>query len=111
MTPRLEVEKGQVEKGQASEEAKGSINLTLEPYSNIYSSMKTTIDLPESLLERSKIEAAKRRTTLKNLVIEGLEVVLAAGCSEEGGTEARERLRRGFRLGGKPLSREEAHAR
>lgn len=73
--------------------------------------MKTTIDLPDTLLERSKIEAAKRRTTLKNLVIEGLEGVLAAGGRGETATGALERLRRGYQFGGEHLSREEAHAR
>ena len=74
--------------------------------------MKTTIDLPENLLERSKIAAAKRRTTLKNLVIEGLQAVLGAGDEEQSmGPAALKRLHRGYRLGGKPLSREESHAR
>jgi hypothetical protein len=35
--------------------------------------MKTTIDLPESLLHRAKVAAAQRKTTLKELVIQGLE--------------------------------------
>ena len=73
--------------------------------------MKTTIDLPDALLEQSKIAAAKRRTTLKKLVIEGLETVLAADGEVSDSTAAVERLQRGYRLGGKPLSREEAHAR
>ncbi len=34
--------------------------------------MKTTIDLPEEILHRAKIVAAQRKTTLKDLVIEGL---------------------------------------
>jgi hypothetical protein len=38
--------------------------------------MKTTIDLPDAILERAKIAAVRRRTTIKNLVIEGLEAVL-----------------------------------
>ncbi len=38
--------------------------------------MKTTVDLPDSILERTKIAAARRRTTIKNLIIEGLETVL-----------------------------------
>jgi len=37
--------------------------------------MKTTIDLPEEVLTRAKILAAERRTTLKELVIEGLRLV------------------------------------
>jgi len=35
--------------------------------------MKTTIDLPDSLLRRAKRLAAERGTTLKTLMIEGLE--------------------------------------
>jgi hypothetical protein len=38
--------------------------------------VKTTINLPDSLLIRAKIAAARRRTTLGNLVIEGLERVM-----------------------------------
>ncbi len=38
--------------------------------------MKTTIDLPDTLLHQAKVTAARRRTTLKNLVVEGLELVM-----------------------------------
>lgn len=37
--------------------------------------MKTTIDLPENILHRAKIVAAQRKTTLKELVLQGLEFV------------------------------------
>lgn len=37
--------------------------------------MKTTIDLPDDLLHRAKVVAAQRRTTLKELVQQGLEYV------------------------------------
>lgn len=37
--------------------------------------MKTTIDLPEELLVRAKVIAAERRTTLRELVAEGLKLV------------------------------------
>ncbi len=37
--------------------------------------MKTTIDLPEEVLYRAKVVAAQRRTTLKELVIAGLQIV------------------------------------
>lgn len=70
--------------------------------------MKTTFDLPDDLLERVKISAAKRRTTLKNLVLEGLELVLKKEPAAEG---ALERLRSGFHLGGQPLKREDTHGR
>lgn len=35
--------------------------------------MKTTIDVPDELLHRAKITAAQRKTTLKELVLQGLE--------------------------------------
>jgi hypothetical protein len=73
--------------------------------------MKTTIDLPESLIERTKIAAAKRRTSLKKLVIEGLESILAPADEDGGSAAALERLHAGYRLGGPPLSREDAHGR
>lgn len=73
--------------------------------------MKTTIDLPEDLLERSKIAAAKRRTSFKKLVIEGLEKVIAADEALPSSNNALRRLRRGYKLVNKPLSRDEAHAR
>jgi len=46
-----------------------------KPYSRIYCRMKTTIDLPEEVLTRAKILAAERRTTLKELVLQGLKLV------------------------------------
>jgi len=73
--------------------------------------MKTTFDLPADLLERSKIAAAKRRTTLKKLVIEGLETVLVSDASTTSPDEAIERLKRGLHLGGKTLTRNEIHVR
>lgn len=45
--------------------------------------MNTTIDIPENLLQRAKIEAVRRRTTLKKLVRKGLEAVLREDMSEE----------------------------
>lgn len=66
--------------------------------------MKTIIDLPEDLLERTKTAAARRRTTLRKLVLEGLEMVLQQDIGLA-------RLRTGYRLGGRPLSREESHGR
>jgi len=39
--------------------------------------MKTTMELPDALLHRAKVLAAERQTTLKQLVIEGLEHVTA----------------------------------
>jgi hypothetical protein len=39
--------------------------------------MKTTIDVPDELLTRAKIYAAQHKTTLKDLVLEGLLQVTA----------------------------------
>jgi len=51
--------------------------------------MKTTIDLPDELLLRAKMLAAERRTTLRELVVKGLETV-----TSEASDEVRERERR-----------------
>ncbi|MBN8460782.1 MAG: hypothetical protein J0M04_23365 [Verrucomicrobia bacterium] len=45
--------------------------------------MKTTVDLPDHILERTKIAAVRRRTSVKNLIIEGLETVLRDGSADE----------------------------
>jgi hypothetical protein len=37
--------------------------------------MKTTIDLPDDVLVKAKMIAAERRTTLRELVVEGLKRV------------------------------------
>lgn len=73
--------------------------------------MKTTIDLPDDILKRSKIEAVKRHMTFKRLVIEGLELILNEGSSQSISTAALDRLKRGYHLGGSPLSRKESHER
>ncbi len=39
--------------------------------------MKTTIDFPDDLLHRAKIAAAQRKTTLKELVLQGLDYAIA----------------------------------
>ena len=43
--------------------------------------MKTTVELPKTLLRRAKIVAAQRRTTLKNLLIQVLEQVVQPAAS------------------------------
>jgi hypothetical protein len=45
--------------------------------------IKTTIDFPDELLHRAKVVAAERRTTLRELVIRGLEAVTCVEASEE----------------------------
>lgn len=73
--------------------------------------MKTTIDLPDNLFEQTKVAAARRRTTLKQLVVQGLEMVLREDAAASDSTEALQRLRSGYALGGTPFKREDAHAR
>ena len=50
--------------------------------------MKTTIDFPDELLHRAKVVAAQRRTTLRELVVRGLESV-TDGMSDESAENAR----------------------
>lgn len=75
--------------------------------------MRTTFDLPDPLLERVKISAAKQQTTMRDLVIRGLESVLKESAADESGADrsALQRLRRGYALGNQPLSRDQIHAR
>ncbi len=73
--------------------------------------MKTTIDLPPQILQRAKILATRKRSTLKDLVIAGLDHMLSLETEHTGSEAALTRLRKGFHLGNQPLSREKAHAR
>lgn len=73
--------------------------------------MRTTIDLPDDLLERTKIAAAKRRTSVKQLVVAGLQSILDEATSGAGNADAMARLKTGYPLGAKPLTRDQAHAR
>jgi len=85
--------------------------LTKPIYSCVYGYMKTTIELPGAILERTKVVASCRRTSMKNLVIQGLEMVLQNEVVPAQPAEALARLRGGYRLGGHPMAREEIHAR
>ena len=73
--------------------------------------MKTTIDLPDDLLHRAKVAAAVRKTTLKDLVTAGLDWVLRADAGTDQRPAALARLQKGLRLGGRPLTRDQAHER
>lgn len=73
--------------------------------------MKTTIDITDDLLHRAKIAAAQRRTTLKELVETGLDLVLRSGVEAPERQRSLDRLQKGLRLGGKPLTRAQAHER
>ena len=43
--------------------------------------MKTTIDLPDELLHRAKIVAAQQKTTLRELVLLGIQTVISSGMA------------------------------
>lgn len=76
--------------------------------------MKTTIELPDEIVRQAKIVAAERQTTLRGLVLQGLEHVLA-----EKQVTAKDRAKRLFaEMDRLPafaatdrLSRGDAHAR
>ncbi|MCF3651720.1 hypothetical protein [Synoicihabitans lomoniglobus] len=54
--------------------------------------MKTTIDLPDDLLHRAKITAAQRKTTLKELAVQGLEYAIRhVGPDSESARQERSR--------------------
>lgn len=80
--------------------------------------MKTTIDFPDELLHRAKIVAAQRRTTLRELVVKGLETVTSDLGDEERDTERKKsftRLLKAMRASNTetmvPLTREEIYDR
>lgn len=73
--------------------------------------MKTTIDLPEALLHRAKVAAAQRQTTLKELVMAGLDWAIRSDAESQDREAALARLQKGFHLGGRPQKREEVHER
>ena len=74
-------------------------------------SVKTTIDLPDDLLYRAKVAAAQRKTTLRELVQIGLDWVLRSEAEAADRSAALARLQKGLRLGGQPLTRDQAHER
>lgn len=80
--------------------------------------MKTTIDFPDELLHRAKIVAAQRRTTLRELVVKGLETVTSDLGDEERHNERKKtftRLLKAMRASNTepmvPLTREEIYDR
>jgi hypothetical protein len=76
--------------------------------------MKTTIELPDSIAREAKLLAAERRTTLRALVVQGLEHVIM-----EKRMTARNRAKKLFAAmdqasgitAGKRLNRADANAR
>ena len=80
--------------------------------------MKTTIDFPDELLHRAKIVAAQRRTTLRELVVKGLEAVTSDRDNQEKDNERKKtfkRLLKAMRASNTepmvPLTREEIYDR
>lgn len=45
--------------------------------------MKTTIDLPDEVLRKAKVFAAEHRTTLRELVMRGLELATETPAADE----------------------------
>lgn len=76
--------------------------------------MKTTLELPDEMVRKAKILAAERKTTLRELVLQGLEQVL-----EGNQVSARDRAKKLFaRMDKLPvfaaadrMNREDTHAR
>ncbi len=80
--------------------------------------MKTTIDFPDDLLYRAKVVAAQRRTTLRELVVRGLETVTSGASDEVNENERKKtfkRLLKAMRASNtepmQPLTRDEIHDR
>jgi hypothetical protein len=76
--------------------------------------MKTTIEIPDALARQARLLAAERQTTLRALVVQGLERVVT-----EKQTTAKDRAKKLFAAmdkapgitASKRLSRAESHAR
>jgi hypothetical protein len=79
--------------------------------------MKTTIDVPEEVLVKAKVFAAARRTTLRELVVQGLKQVMDGPLADEEKQRkaAIQRLLKGMQSGNTepmvPLKREEIYDR
>lgn len=79
--------------------------------------MKTTIDLPDDVFLKAKTVAAERRTTLRELVIQGIQLVTQTPpeAEEKQREAALERLLKGMKATNTepmlPLRREDIHDR
>ncbi len=79
--------------------------------------MKTTIELPDDLFFKVKVIAAERRTTLKDLIVQGLNLVTQTthGSEEKKRQTALKRLLKGLKASNTkamtPLKREEIYDR
>lgn len=56
--------------------------LTIREYSYTVTCMKTTFDLPDELVSRAKMVALSRKTTLRSLVLKGLQRELESPSPE-----------------------------
>ena len=54
--------------------------------------MRTTVDLPDSLYDAAKVAAAQRRTTLRELLLRGLEQVLAQPVTDSAPAQSKNKL-------------------
>lgn len=54
--------------------------------------MKTTLELPDALYHQAKTRAAADKRKMKDLVSEGLELVLASRHSRKEGTDERQQV-------------------
>jgi hypothetical protein len=76
--------------------------------------MKTTIEIPNALARQARLLAAERQTTLRALVVRGLELVIS-----EKQTSVKDRVQKPFAAmdkapgitASKRLSRADSHAR
>jgi hypothetical protein len=79
--------------------------------------MKTTIDVPDEVLIKAKVFAAARRTTLRELVVQGLKQIMDGPLADEEKQRkaAIQRLLKGMQAGNTepmvPLKREELYDR
>jgi hypothetical protein len=73
--------------------------------------MKTILDLPEDVLRSAQAIAARRQTTLEQLVISSLNQLAESEVKAADRCAALSRLAAGLHLGGQPLTREQAHER
>lgn len=67
----LRFARGSFDKGQR-DRPQERFRIDSNPYLQEYSFVKTTIDLPEDVLQRAKITAIQRKTTLKELICQSL---------------------------------------
>jgi len=71
--PAIEVSTQRTDTASVAMQLAGVQQLDTNPYSNIDTHMKTTIELPDNLLKKAKATALKRNTTLKELITKALQ--------------------------------------